>query len=229
MRGAVIVGAAAVVMVGAAASAQVVVFDSAWDNGFFTPFNASTAPAVRYGDSGWIGNGASAPEVVTRITLNLAAFGSASPGFTDLTFTFNDGDPSGLAFGPGTTLYSTTIQDVALPATGVGNVAPVDVVIDLPNIALSGGFNNFGWSIGVQNFSYAGQLGFTASTASGQFLGFYTANASSFNGSSWSLFSFGADPNTGVANLRVQLEVPAPSGVAAMGLLALPALRRRRS
>ncbi len=221
--------AALVIAVSTAAASAQVVFDSAWDNGFLTPFNSSTSSSIRYGDSGWIGTGSSAPEVVTRITLPLAVFDTITGGTTDLTFTFNDGDPSGLVFGPGTTLYSTTISNVAIPATGDNLVSFFNVVIDLPNIALSGGFNNFGWSIGVQNFSSDGQLGFTCSSGVGQFAGFYTSNAAFNNGSSWSLFSFGGDPITGVANLRAILEVPAAGTAGLFGLAAIPALRRRRS
>ena len=76
-----------------AAFAQEVVFDAGSDNGFFTPFNGGNAATVRYGDSGWIGTGDSAPVALGRVTLNLATFGSTTPGTTDLVFTFNDGDP----------------------------------------------------------------------------------------------------------------------------------------
>lgn len=64
----------------------------------------------------------------------------------------------------------------------------------------SAGFNNIGWSVSFNNWVYDGQFGFQVSTASGQAVGFYTSNASFNDGSSWSLFSFGPDTNTGVAN-----------------------------
>ena len=38
------------------------------------------------------------------MTLGLATIGGDLPGSTDLVFTFNDGDPSGLVFGSGATL-----------------------------------------------------------------------------------------------------------------------------
>lgn len=218
---------AAIAGVSTSASAQVL-FDSGWDNGFFTPFTSSTSSSIRYGDSGWVGNGGSPAQPVSRITLQLAAFNSASAGLTDITFTFNDGDPSGQVFGPGTTLYSTTIEDVVIPASGINSVAAFDLVIDLPGVVLTSGFNNFGWSIGVQNFNYAGSMGFTCSSANSQFVGFYTNNAASYNGSSWSLFSFSGDPVFGVANLRAKLEVPSAGTLASFGIAAIPALRRRR-
>ena len=51
-----------------------------------------------------------------------------------------------------------------------------------------------------QNYSFAVQFGFQVSTCNAQTVGFYTSNASFFNGFGWSLFSFGQDPCTQVAN-----------------------------
>ena len=189
------------------ASAQQVVFDAGSDNGFFTPFNSSNAATVRYGDSGWLGPGPGAPGVVLgSITLRLATWGSALPGTTDVEFTLNDGDPSGLVFGTGAVLYATTITGVELPAAAFPpDAAYFELEIPLPNVATLGGFNNVGWSIRCRNFSYQGQFGFQVSTCGAQYVGFYTNNASYFNGSTWSLFSFGQDPCTQVANYSVTI------------------------
>lgn len=205
-----------------------VVFQNTWDNGFFVPFNSSTPSSVRYGDSGWFGSGADAPAALCEITLGLVVANSTSVGSTDITFTFNNGDPSGMVFGNGATLYSTTITNVQLPdASETSGVAPITLTIPLPGVSTTGGFNNIGWSIGVQNFSSDGQLGFQCSTTFGQSVGFYTVNAANYNGSSWSLFSFGSNPVTGVANFVTTLTVPAP-GVAALLGVAVLGLRRRR-
>lgn len=191
----------------ATSSAQQVVFDAGSDNGFFTPFNASNAATVKYGDSGWLGPGPGAPGVVLgSITLRLATWGSPLPGSTDLEFTLNDGDPSGLVFGTGAVLYSTTITGVELPAAAFPpDAAYFELDVPLPNVATLGGFNNVGWSIRCRNFSFQGQFGFQVSTCGAQYAGFYTNNASYFNGSSWSLFSFGPDPCTQVANYSVTI------------------------
>ncbi len=185
-----------------AAFAQVV-FENASNNGFFVPFNTSNASTVKYGDSGWLGFvGDGTPTFTVRqITLSLAVANSATPGSTDIVFTFNDGDPSGLVFGPGTPFYTTTIPCVQLPAAP-SEIGPnyFDVTIPLPNITTNGGFNNIGWSVALQNYNYAGDFGFQVGTAAGQVTGFYTVNASYFNGTSWSLFAFSQDPNSGVAN-----------------------------
>ncbi len=205
------------------------VFQNVYNNGFFTPFNASTPSNVRYGDSGWFGNGASSPAELCDITLGLVMFGSTSNGTTDITFTFNDGDPSGLVFGTGATLYSTTIHNVALPdASETGGSAAFNLTIPLPGVVTSGGFNNIGWSIGVSNFNSNGSLGFQCSNGFAQPLGFYTNNASFNNGSGWSLFSFGSDPITGVANFVATVTVPTPASVGLTGVAALTGLRRRR-
>ncbi|MBI1303514.1 MAG: hypothetical protein GC172_06965 [Phycisphaera sp.] len=182
------------------ASAQEVVFDAGSDNGFFTPFNSANAATVKYGDSGWIGTGASAPVALGRITLNLATFGSTTPGTTDLVFTFNDGDPSRLVFGTGDTLYTTTITGVELPAAKPGSAAFFSIDIPLPSVLTRGGFNDIGWSVSCANYNFAGQFGFQVSTCNAQTVGFYTNNASFFSGFGWSLFAFGQNPCTQVAN-----------------------------
>jgi hypothetical protein len=217
-----------------AASGSTVVFENINDNGFFTPFNSGTPSNVRYGDSGWLtGDGSGVPMGLEQITLGLAAYnpsqGNIGAGTFDLTFTFNNGDPSGLVFGPGTTLYSTTITGVSLPALSAEGLGLFSLSIPLPGVVTSGGFNNVGWSVGVSNFSYAGQFGFQASSALGQTTGFYTNNASVFNGTFWNIFSFGGDPITGVANYVATITVPSPAGAAALGLGGLLAIRRRRA
>jgi MYXO-CTERM domain-containing protein len=219
----------AAIAVAAASSAQAdVVFRNVRDNGFFTPFNSSTSSAVRYGDSGWFGSGGDAPVELESITLGLAVYNSSRAGSTDVTFTFNDGDPSGLVFGSGATLYSTTVHGVALDNTGSGGVSFFDLTIALPGVHTSGGFNNIGFSIGVSNFDSDGSMGFQCSSVFGQVAGFYTNNASSTSGGNWSLFSFGGG-NFGVANFVATITTPAPgTGMAGAIGLALAARRRRR-
>jgi len=205
------------------------VFQNIWNNSFFTPFNSSTPSSVRYGDSGWFGSGSDAPASLCEITLGLVVYNSTAAGSTDLTFTFNDGDPSGLVFGTGSTLYSTTVHNVYLPNASLdGGFSEVYVTIPLSGVSTTGGYNNIGWSIGVQNFNSNGSLGFQCSTALGQQIGFYTNNASWYNGSAWSLFSFGPDWNYGVANFVTTLTVPGPGAAATLGLGALALGRRRR-
>lgn len=224
---AAIVGAVAALA--GVASAQPVVFQNIRDNGYFTPFSSTFASGIRYGDSGWL-TGPGNPGVgLYDITLGLAVVGSTlGAGTTDITFTFNDGDPSGQVFGPGSTLYSTTITNVTLPDSNDG-VAFFDLTIPLPGVVTSGGFNNIGWSIGVSNFNYSGSFGFQVSSAIGQQVGFYTSNASFYNGASWSLFSFGPDPVYGVANYVATVrQVPAPAAAGVLGLGVLAARRRRR-
>jgi hypothetical protein len=193
---------AALGLCGASAIGQQVLFQNSNDNGFFAPFTSATPAGVRYGDAGWLTPGGSPPYFLYSITLRLAAFGSETPGTANLSFRFHDGDPAGLFFGPGTVLHSATVP-VAIPAAPLGqDPTYFDVEIPLPNVRTAGNFNNVGFSIGVQNFSYSGSLGFACATGSavGQPVGFYTSNASFFNGTAWSLFAFGADPVTGVAN-----------------------------
>ena len=189
------------------ASAQSVVFDVGNDAGFFTPFTSANAATVKYGDSGWLGPGGSAPGVtLSQITLRLATWASPIPGTTDIEFTLTDGDPSGLVFGSGAVLYSTTIEGVKLPAAAFPpDAAYFSIDIPLPNIRTNGGFNNVGWSIKCRNFNYQGQFGFQVATCNTQYVGFYTNNASFFNGNNWSLFAFGQDPCTQVANYSVTI------------------------
>jgi len=190
----------------AGAMAQVV-FQSNPNNGYFAPFNASNATTVKYGDGGWLS--ASVPDTytLTSIKLGLAIQNSTFEGSTDIIFTFNDGDPSGLVFGPGTALYTTTIEHVTLPdASALGGLQYFDLTIPLPNIKTMGGFNNIGFSVALANFNTDGELGFQCSKSTGQAVGYYTNNASFYNGSSWSLFAFSQDPTSGVANFVATIE-----------------------
>ncbi|MFM9958065.1 MAG: hypothetical protein ACKVZJ_08300 [Phycisphaerales bacterium] len=218
--------AAALALAGTSNAA--VVFDAQNSGGFFTPFNSGNAATVKYGDGGWLSNFGTDTYNLTRITLRLATFSGdgITPGTTDLNFTFNNGDPSGLVFGPGTTLYSTTITNVALPANAPGFANFFDIEIPLPNIITSGGFNNIGWSIGLSNYNYSGQFG--VQTSGFQAVGFFTQNASFFNGTSWSLFSFGGGNAANFAALVEGFVVPAPGAVGVMGLAGVMALRRKR-
>ncbi len=207
-----------------------VVFQNGHDNGYFTPFSAGTPASWKYGDSGWFGFGGDAPTGLQSITLGLAV-SSTTPvaaGTTDLVFTFNDGDPSGLVFGTAATLYSTTLLSVELPSVTTGGAEFFSITIPLPGVSTLGGFNNVGWSVQVQNFSYAGSFGFQCASTLSQTAGFYTNNASFFNGSSWSLFSFGPDPTFGVANFVATVQIPAPGAVAFIIPVGCWASRRRR-
>ncbi len=215
-------------------TAQQVVYDTGGPTGFFAPFSRSTAAGTKFGDSGYFGTGSSAPVGVTSITLGLATFGgdpsTNDPGTTDIVFTFNDGDPSGQVFGPGTTLYSTTIENVVLPPADDSNPTYFGLTIDLPNVMTSGGFNNFGFSIGVENYDCDCQFGFQNR---GDFnaLGFYTNNASEFTpGSGWTLFAFGPRDPQDIANFVSIVRVPEPaSGIILAGALIamLGSVRRR--
>lgn len=212
----------------AAAVQAETVFQNFQDNGFFVPFTAVTPSSVRYGDSGWFGSGSDAPAGLESITLGLAVSGSTRAGSTDLTFTFNDGDPSHLVFGSGSTLYSTTVHAVPLPDTSeAGGPVFYSLTIPLPGVVTAGGFNNIGWSVGVANFDSDGAFGFQCSSAFGQSLGFYTNNASNFDGSAWHLFSFGGGP-FGVANFVAEVRVPGPGSAALAACAGLAAVRRRR-
>ncbi len=214
---------------GSATAAETVVFDNFNDNGWFTPFDSSTSSDVRYGDSGWIGTGASAPETLTRIELGLVTVGGSFQGSTDLLFSFHDGSASGLVFGSGAELWSTVVT-IDLPQTDGGPTDPnfFTVSIDLPGIQTLGGFNNIGWAVGVDNYNFDGTLGFQAASANAQTAGFYTVNASSYDGTNWSLFSFGGDPVTGVANFVTTVYTPAPGAAGVLALAGLAATRRRR-
>ncbi len=217
---------ATAVMAGAAGAQGAIVFQNSFNNGFFTPFNSGNAGVVKYGDGGWLSGFGSDTYTLTKITMGMATFGGSAAGSTTLNFTFNDGDPSGLVFGPGSQFYATSVQVALDPGTTF-----FDVEIPLPNIVTSGGFNNIGWSLSTSNYNYDGQFGMQCSSAFGQFVGFYTSNASFYNGSSWSLFSFGGDPNTGVANYVATIEgfvTPAPGAAGLMGVAGLVAARRRR-
>lgn len=195
------------------ASAQVV-FEAVHDNGFFTPFNSANASTVIYGDGGWIGTGSDAPATLGSITLGLAVYNSTSAGTTDIVFTFNDGDPSGLVFGSGATLYSTTIHGVTLPATGPAAQQYLTLTIPLPNVQTLGGYNDIGWSVALANYNYAGDFGFQVASCAGQLVGFYTNNASFYDGSAWSLFSFGQGC-FGVGDLVATIELAAAPPCAA--------------
>lgn len=214
------------------ASAQVV-FNSVWNNGFFTPFDRSTPSSVRYGDSGWLGGPGSAPVALDRIVLGMIAFnGGSTPvdaGSTNISFTFNDGDPSGFVFGSGSTLRSLTIANVPLPALDPGQLIAFPLEVPLAGVSTLGNFNNVGWSIGVSQFNSDASLGFACSDANAMTAGFFTNNASFFNGSSWSLFAFGPNPVTGIAQFQATIyQVPAPGVLAFAGAGLLAAARRRR-
>ncbi len=210
--------------------ASEVVYETGAPTGFFTPFSSSTTPGTKFGDSGWFGTGGSPAVQVTSFRLGLAVFGGGADvpaGSTDIVFTFNDGDPSGLVFGPGTELYSTTITNVTLPAGLPTQATYFDLDIPIPAVLTSGGFNNFGFSIAVENFSYDGSFGFQNR---GNFnnLGFYTNNASEFTpGVSWSLFAFGPSDPADIANFVMQVEIPEPTSLTliCVGLLAITARR----
>jgi hypothetical protein len=213
------------------AAADEVVFQAGFTNGFFTPFTTATAATRKIGDGGWLTGLSSVPvDGINRITLGLATWDAAgagvSAGVADIKFTFNDGDPSGLVFGPGTPLYSTTIQDVVLPATAGTDPTYFDLSIPLPGLSTSGGFNNIGWSIAVENFDFDGNFGVqTAATPNA--VGFFTNVASEFAGplnpTGWATFSFG-NP----ANFRAIVTVPEPTTLATLAVAALLAGRRRR-
>lgn len=223
--------ASAVALSAASLTSGATVFQAASDNGFFTPFNSGNAGTVKYGDSGWLSAFGTDTYTLTKITLGLATFGSELPGTTDITITMNDGDPSGLVFGPGTQLYSTTISSVSLPGSTPGFGTYFDLEIPLPNVQTTGGFNNIGWSISLSNYNFTGQFGFQVASTFGQLAGFYTNNASFYNGSSWSLFSFSGDPVFGVANYTAAIEgfiTPAPGTAGVLGLVGVTAMRRRR-
>lgn len=175
------------------------------NNGFFTPFNRGNAATVRYGDSGWLGGPDAPPVPLASITFELAVVNALLPGRTDLVVTFHDGDPSGLVFGSGAELFSATIRGVDLPAAGL-DPAYFSLTVPLSGVSTLGNFNDVGWSIRCENFDYDGQFGVRVSNCKGQFAGFFTNNASFFNGSAWSLFSFGPDPCLQIASMAVRIE-----------------------
>jgi autotransporter-associated beta strand protein len=177
-----------------------VLFQNTFDNGFFAPFRSTNYVGLRYGDAGWLSDGTAGALKLGQIDLGLVAYDSGSTGTADITVTFNNGDPSGLVFGPGTELYRTTFTGYTLPSTNPGEYQGFTLSVPLPGILTSGGYNNVGWSVSVANYNYGGSFGFQCSAATGQTVGYYTNNASYYNGSAWSLFSFGQDPTFGVAN-----------------------------
>lgn len=220
----------------AAAGASTVVYQNTWDNGIFTPINSSNFANTTLGDSGWAGNGSSPALGLEAITLGLAVanFGQlpVNAGTADLIFTFNDGDPSGFVFGSGAQLYSTTIPGVSLPALAGGASAGFNLNIPLPGVVLNPGFNNFGWSVRLANFSYGANFGFQNGTLfSGQIVGNSTWVASQNDGFGWFTYSFGPFSSSDVtaASWVATLTVPAPSTFAAVGILGLVASRRRRA
>jgi hypothetical protein len=197
--------------------AQTILFQNIGDNGFFAPFTPASPAGIRYGDAGWLTAAGEGPRYLSSIRLQLAAFDTVArdAGTTDITFRFHDGDPAGLFFGPGTVLYSTTITGVQVPAVDGFGPSYFDLTVPLPQVRTAGNFNNIGFSIGVQNYAFAGNLGFACATASSQPIGYYTNNASFYNGTAWSLFAFSPDPVTGVANFVATIEgsdTPPPCG-----------------
>jgi len=187
------------------------VLENFWDNGFFVPFNVGNASTVKYGDSGWLGGPSAVPIELARIDMGFVGFDSPTAGTTDIIVTFNDGDPSRLVFGTGNELYRTTFTGVALPATDPGEAVGFTLSVPLPGVTTTGGFNNVGWSVGLANYDYGGSFGFQVSKFSSFTTGFPTNNASFFNGSSWSLFSFGTDQETQSVNFVASVvAVPKP-------------------
>jgi len=192
----------------ASASAQSIVFSTGSDNGFFTPFNSSNASTVKYGDSGWLGGPSAPPVALGTISLFLATFSNGTPvpaGVTDIELTINDGDPSRLVFGSGDELYRVVLKDVELPATDGVSASFFSIDVPLPGVLTAGGFNNVGWSVRCTGFQFAGSFGFQVGTCNAQFNGFFTNNASFFNGSSWSLFAFGPDTCNQIAQFSVTI------------------------
>ncbi len=231
--------AASLVAIGGVSSsalAETIIYQSNSPTGFFAPINSSTPAGTKFGDSGWVGSGGS-PAVlgVNSITLGLAVVnnlpaGTVNAGTTDINFTFNNGDPSGLVFGNGAQLYSTTINGVSLPELPApGDRIYFNLRIDLPALTLAPGFNNFGWSVGVSNYAYDGNFGFQNSGLFNPSFGFITGNASQFNPSSgtWSLFAFGPAFPDDSANFVATLTVPEPATLGGLAAASLIALRRR--
>jgi len=192
------------------ASAAEVVFQTNGSFGFFTPFNSGNAGVVKYGDSGWLGGPGAAPVRLGSITLGLATFQADRAGTTDIVLTLNDGDPSGLVFGTGAQLYQTVIRGVTLPATPFPQAEYFTLEVPLPGVWTLGGFNNIGWSVALENFDFDGQFGFQVGACFDQIVGFYTNNASYFDGSSWSLFSFGDPPCVGIAQFAATITLAPP-------------------
>lgn len=190
-------------------SAQEIVFMTGGDNGYFTPIGSDNAATVVYGDSGWLGGPGASPVRLGTITLNLATLGGSRAGSADLVLTINDGDPSGLVFGSGVELFGTVIKGVPLPASPF-DVALFSIEVPIEGAITLGGFNNVGWSVRLENFDFDGQFGFQVGSCNSQFAGFYTNNASFFDGTQWSLFSFGANPCTQIAQFSVTITAAPP-------------------
>lgn len=225
-----VVGAAVTALAASAAQA-VIVYDTGAANGFYTPFNSSTVAGKKFSDMGYLSGGGAAPINIAEVQLGLATFSNTPQpaGTADLVFTFNDGDPSGLQFGPGTQFFSTVIPNVELPATDGITASYFDIVIPVGNVLTTGNFNNVGWSIGVQNFNFGGSFGFQNKTAFNN-VGFMTANASEYDPAtnSWTAFSFGPAFPGGSANFVATMYTPEPASLTAMASLGLLISRRRR-
>ena len=207
---------------------QYPVFACSHDNGWFTPFDSSTSESVRYGDSGWLSDYTTDTFTLTQIDLHMVTLGGTTNGVTDLVFTFNDGSPSGLVFGSGDAFYSTVLEDVVLPISDAdSSYYEFTIEVPLPNVETLGGYNNVGWSIGVQNFDFDGEFGFQCSSTTAQAIGYYTNNACQYDGSDWSLFAFGSDPTYGVANFSTIIYAPEPGTAMLLALGLLGVLRRR--
>ena len=116
-----------------------------------------------------------------------------------------------MVFGSGAELYSTTLRGVTLPAAAFeGFPEYFSIEIPLPSVQTLGGFNNVGWSVALENFNFEGSFGFQVGACFDQVVGFYTNNASFFDGSNWSLFAFGPDPCLGIAQFSVLIREAAP-------------------
>jgi hypothetical protein len=208
----------------ASTAAADVVYQTGTPNGWLNAFNSGSTPGKRIGDSGWLGFGPAS--TLNQINLVLSLTGSSGPGSTDITFTFNNGDPSGLVFGSGATLYSTTITNVLLPDSSDETVF-FSLNIPLPNIVTDGFFNNVGWSIGVQNFNYSGSLG-AQTTSAPNAVGFYTNVASQYDPGTlgwWTYDFFPSQPANFAATI---FAIPAPSAAGLLAFAGLAAARRRR-
>jgi len=105
-----------------------------------------------------------------------------------------------------------------------------DLTIPLPGVFTLGGFNNVGFSIGVENFDFDGSFGFQTSEQF-NYVGFYTELASEYEAGDWSQFSFGPNPFTNMndmANLRMTITAPEPATLSVLAGAGLIALRRKR-
>ena len=183
-------------------------YENSPDNGIFTPFNAGNAANLTYGDSGWIGFGGTPPYILETLSLQMATFNGSMDGTADITVTFNDGDPSGLIFGPGTELFRTTFTAYDLPGSP-GENRTFFLTVPLGGIRTAGNYNNIGFSIALSYVQFDGNIGFFCSTAHGTLNGFYTNNASYRDtsiGPNWGLFAFGPDPDTQIASFTARLE-----------------------